>query len=136
MIKRKRQAVVYICSDEYAEPRKEKLAKLKKYAHEHNIHISKQYIDRRRCCNPFERPQMKKLLKDGKAHKFDTVLMRESPDIARCDTQIVNYCLETAFANVNTIFLNEDSVIKKYMRLAKALAKENLKTTFKTQQNK
>lgn len=127
MIKKYNTAAVYIHQDEYSEPIPVKLSALEDVAASNNLTIIKKYIDKNSFCNPFERPEMKRLLKDAVHNKFNTVLIYETADIARCDSKTSSFVFDIRMLGVNIKFVNEFCLTMEGIRWTEEIMKRMTK---------
>ena len=127
MIKKYNTAAVYIHNDEFSEPIPTKLSALEDVAGKNNLTIIKKYVDKNSYCNPFERPAMKRLLKDAVRNKFNTVLIYETSDIARCDKQSFGFVLNIRMIGVNIKFVKEYCMTMEDIRYCEEIIKKTPK---------
>ena len=136
MIKKYNTAVIYIHQDEYSEPIPAKLEALENMAGSNNLTIIKKYIDKDSYCNPLERPAMKRLLKDASHKKFNTVLIYETSDIARCDKKTSSFIFHIRWLGVNVKFVKEYCMTMESMRYFEEIIKKMTKEELGNQQLK
>ena len=127
MIKRYNTAVIYVHQDEFSEPIDTKLSALENMASSNNLTITKKYVDKKSYCNPFERPAMKRLLKDAIQNKFNTVLIYETADIARCEDKPGDFIFDIKILGLNVKFVKEYCITMESMRFTEEVMKKMTK---------